>query len=333
MSLLAPSALAQVGQPVGPYDGENPFNCEIQDVGTGTDFPAPRRRPVLRRVRQDEPERHRLRHRRLPLAGAGAVAATPVAKCFYFQRDHWTGSVIQGQAPEVWHWDGSYFFDSAKGIGGVSVRNFRIGGQPADATPYVPPGYAALLRPNGGGGGRDRCSETDPDPDVRRQGRHAGGATHQVYGDRAADPQCIEPGGRCRGRQVGQVKLGARRASAFARSSASPAVSEALRSTLVRGRQGEPARRLRAQASPREADPVDHRGSGRSTGCARRIASRRPPASTEAPTRFRVRARRSSRVPRKPRAALFVGLRNGRVRWIAIANAHPGPRRTFRRAL
>ena len=41
--------------------------------------------------------------------------AAAVPKCFYFQTDHWTGSVVQGQPPELWHWDGSYFFDKAQG--------------------------------------------------------------------------------------------------------------------------------------------------------------------------------------------------------------------------
>ena len=68
----ASAAGAQSRRRVAPYDGSIPFNCELQDVGTGTDFPDPGRRPVLRRVRQDEPERHRLRARRLRRPGAGA---------------------------------------------------------------------------------------------------------------------------------------------------------------------------------------------------------------------------------------------------------------------
>ena len=48
--------------------------------------------------------------------------AAAVPKCFYYQHDHWTGSVVQGQPPELWHWDGRYFFDKAKAVGGVYCR-------------------------------------------------------------------------------------------------------------------------------------------------------------------------------------------------------------------
>ena len=45
LALLAPSAAAAAQPPSAgrsrPWDGSNPFNCEIQDVGTGTDFPDP----------------------------------------------------------------------------------------------------------------------------------------------------------------------------------------------------------------------------------------------------------------------------------------------------
>jgi hypothetical protein len=54
-----------------------------------------------------------------------ARVAAAVPKCFYFQHDHWTGSIVQGQPPELWHWDGSYFFDKARGIGGVYVSDLQ----------------------------------------------------------------------------------------------------------------------------------------------------------------------------------------------------------------
>src|SRR5947208_14085825 len=38
-------ATAQTGQPTGPWNGDNPFNCVNQDVGTGTDFPFPNADP------------------------------------------------------------------------------------------------------------------------------------------------------------------------------------------------------------------------------------------------------------------------------------------------
>ena len=56
---------------VGPYDGAIPFQLRAPERRHRHRLPRPRRRPVLRRVRQDEPERHRLRHRRLHRPGAG----------------------------------------------------------------------------------------------------------------------------------------------------------------------------------------------------------------------------------------------------------------------
>ena len=60
---------------------------------------------------------------------ARVANATP--KCFYFQRDHWRASLVQGVPPAIYEWDGSYFFDKARGVGGVYVENFKVGGQTA----------------------------------------------------------------------------------------------------------------------------------------------------------------------------------------------------------
>ena len=82
-----------------------------------------------------------------------ARVAAAVDKCFYYQVDHWTGSVVQGQPPELWHWDGHYYFDMARGVGGVYVENVRIGGQPADPRllPGFPTAYWPYFGPGGGG--------------------------------------------------------------------------------------------------------------------------------------------------------------------------------------
>ena len=58
-----------------------------------------------------------------------AIAAKP---CKYWQTDHWSGQLDRAFTP-VFRWDGSYWFDKGKGIGGVLLRNFRIGGQPVGA--------------------------------------------------------------------------------------------------------------------------------------------------------------------------------------------------------
>ena len=56
-----------------------------------------------------------------------ARVAAAVPKCFYHQTDHWTGWVVQG-GQELWNWEGRYFFDKARGMGGVYVQNVRVAG-------------------------------------------------------------------------------------------------------------------------------------------------------------------------------------------------------------
>jgi hypothetical protein len=135
--------------PIAPYDGSNPFRCTTQRVGTGVDYPDPGADPFC--VEFDK------RHQNVTDLGivdfllkepARVAAATP--KCFYHQTDHWTGSIVQGSEPTLWHWDGRYFFDKARGMGGVRIDNLVVGGQPAD--PRLLPGFPADLTPYFGPG-------------------------------------------------------------------------------------------------------------------------------------------------------------------------------------
>jgi len=147
---------------VGPYDGSIPFRCELQSVGTGTGFPDPGADPFC--VEFDKTNQNVTD---LGIASFAAQEPARVAaagsKCFYFQRDHWTGSIVQGQTPELWHWDGNYWFDRARGLGGASVRNLRVGGQPMSAAPYVPAAYRPYFD-EAGGGGVQVLLATNPDP-------------------------------------------------------------------------------------------------------------------------------------------------------------------------
>jgi hypothetical protein len=70
----------------------------------------------------------------------------------YFQSDHWTGSIVQGESPELWHWDGQYFFDKAIGAGGVNIQNLRFLGQPASFPPGTIPEQFQPYFDQGGGG-------------------------------------------------------------------------------------------------------------------------------------------------------------------------------------
>jgi hypothetical protein len=228
-AMLPAAASAQV---VGPYDGEIPFNCQLQNVGTGTDFPEPHADPFC--VEFDKTNQNITD---FGLADFTAQEPARVAaagdKCFYFQRDHWTGSVTpaastaaglrfglrpprsQDESPEVWHWDGNYFYDRARGVGGVSVRDFRIGGTPQSASPYAPAAYQSYFDENGGGG-VEVLLESDPDPTCGAK-VDTPEERDKVYGDRAAESVCIEPSGGIRGRRVGAVKLGDKRATVRAK--------------------------------------------------------------------------------------------------------------------
>ena len=206
-ALPAPSGAAAqaLPAPVGPWDGSNPFNCLNQDVGMGTDFPEPEADPFC--VEFDKTAQNVTDFGIADfLSKEPARVAAAGTKCFYYQRDHWTCSIVQGSDPELWHWDGSYFFDRAKGIGGAHLTNFRIGGTPADATPYVPAQYQPYVEPTGGGGALVLL-ETDPDPTcgalVDTPEERA-----EVYEDEPRYERCTEPGGKIRRRRVGLARLG-----------------------------------------------------------------------------------------------------------------------------
>jgi hypothetical protein len=138
--------------PIAPYGGDNPFRCKTQNTGLGVDFPDPGADPFC--VEYDKTQQNVTELGLVDfLLKEPARVAAAVPKCFYHQTDHWTGSVMQGQPPELWHWDGKYFFDKARGMGGVYVENFRLGGETADprSLPGFPPEYEPYFGPGGGG--------------------------------------------------------------------------------------------------------------------------------------------------------------------------------------
>jgi Ca2+-binding RTX toxin-like protein len=149
----SPAAFAQ--QPEGPYapwDGSSPFNCVLQDAGTGTTVPDPGADPYCVEFDKTQQNVTELGILEFLANEPGRVAAAS-PKCFYYQSDHWTGSVTPG-GPELWHWDGQYFFDKAIGAGGVNLQNFRVAGQAADPSDYgeVPTAFAPYVDQGGGGG-------------------------------------------------------------------------------------------------------------------------------------------------------------------------------------
>ena len=145
---LASSAAAA---PIAPYDGDNPFRCKTQNTGFGVDYPNPDADPFCVKYNKTQQNLSELGIVDFLLNEPARVAAA-VPKCFYHQTDHWTGWVVQGQQ-ELWNWEGRYFFDKARGMGGVYIQNARVAGQPFDprTLPGFPPEYSPYFGPGGGG--------------------------------------------------------------------------------------------------------------------------------------------------------------------------------------
>lgn len=176
------AAVAATAAPIAPYDGTNPFRCKLQKLGTGADYPDPNADPLC--VEFDKTNQNVTDFGIVDfLLNEPARTVPAVPKCFYYQVDHWTGSIVQGGQPTLWHWDGQYFFDKAKGMGGVHVENLTIGGVPADPSlllgfptefsPYFGPGqggaYVTL------GAGEPSCADMVDTPEkARKVYRHTG---------------------------------------------------------------------------------------------------------------------------------------------------------------
>jgi len=325
--LAAPAPTSAQGPPsvVGPFAGEIPFRCELQNVGTGTAFPDPGADPFC--VEFDKTNQNVTDFGLVEFtAQEPARAAAAATKCFYFQRDHWTGSVVQGSEPEVWHWDGDYYFDRARGVGGVSVRNFRLGGEPLSASPYVPAAYAPYFD-QAGGGGAEVLLESGPDPSCASK-VDTPEERDRVYGGRGIEPDCIEPGGKLRGKRIGRAKLGMRRGRLLSRLGPPADHAHRVDRWCLVGK-GE----LRAAYRDRRAIALLTSGRGQSyRGVARGDRGRRAhrrlvlerAGRVEGAALFEARAGEARR--------LLLGISRGRVRWLVLArpSARLSPKRLAR---
>ena len=214
---VATAALAAVlphgasAQGLQGWDGKNPFACTLQQLGQGTDFPEPNADPFC--VEYDK------RHQNVDKLGvvdflskepARVAAAGP--KCFYFQRDHWVGSLIEGnQQTQTYAWDGSYYYDKSKGSGGVYVENFSINGQSGDPTRV--PGFPSQYKPYfGEGRGGFRADNQVPVD----QSCVAKAKQHDPYvhpgGAGSGRNRCRVPGGQV-DHGIGGIRLGQTRRS------------------------------------------------------------------------------------------------------------------------
>ena len=186
---LAAAAVAQEEEGgLRGWDGSNPFDCVIQQVGQGTDFPDPDADPFCveyDKTRQNVTDLGVVEF--LSQEPARVAAASP--KCFYYQRDSWRGSIVQGnQATETYRFDGRYYFDKAIGAGGVYVENFRIAGQSGD--PTVVPGFPEEYKPffGEGRGGFQGNAGVQADPRCAAAAEEdRGGGEDDRAGGRGAD--------------------------------------------------------------------------------------------------------------------------------------------------
>jgi hypothetical protein len=206
-------AAAQNG--LSGWDGKNPFACTLQQLGGGTDFPDRDADPFC--VEYDK------RHQNIDRLGlveflshepARFAAAGP--KCFYFQHDHWVGTVIEGnQQTQTYAWDGSYYYDKAKGTGGVYVENFTFNGQTGD--PTLLPGFPTEYKPyfGEGRGGVRKTGDVPVAPNcVAKAKQHDPYATGGPGGSSGSSGKgrCRVPGGQV-DRGIGGIRLGQTRAS------------------------------------------------------------------------------------------------------------------------
>jgi hypothetical protein len=310
---VAPGALAQPQ----PYDGHNPFTCTLQQVGRGTDFPFPDADPFC--VEFDKTQQNVTELGLVDFISrepARVAAASP--KCFYFQRDHWTGSVVQGQPPEAYHWDGSYYFDKARGLGGVYVENFRVGEQTAD--PSLLPGFPADWKPyfSGGHGGVQSGDTVQADPSCAT--KNPGGATPSP-----AQSSCRVPGGRI-GNGMAGVRLGATRKRAKANLGKPAKESRTYLQWCLDGggRIVAALRRSRVKLMFTDAAPFDTRGIR--VGNSRRDSRKR----MRRERRFGKVHGAAVYVATERRRKLYVAFRHNRVAWIAVSSkrvSHKAARR------
>src|SRR3954466_11236765 len=109
------------------------------------------------------------------MAAEPARFAIAARACKYWQVDHWSVQLDRGFTAVV-RWDGSYWYDRGRGIGGVLMRNFRVAGQPSGAQQAA--ALVATVRP----------PMADP---IRRYGKGSGasggGMSFQLGG---GDPSC-----------------------------------------------------------------------------------------------------------------------------------------------
>jgi hypothetical protein len=202
MALAGTSRAASL--PPTPWDGVNPYNCVIQNAGTGTAVPAPSADPYCVSFDKTNQNVTQLGLATFALNEPARTAAA-VPKCFYFQEDHWRGSVVQSNgSTEVYEFIGHYFFNKATGDGGAWITDFNLAHETFDPTqiPGFPPADGQYFGP--GTGGVITHDDVPVDPQCA-----ALAAKGHVYAQQpTAAPRCVANGGQVNGRGIGPLALG-----------------------------------------------------------------------------------------------------------------------------
>jgi hypothetical protein len=212
LAVCAVGAGAESAPPTA-WDGVNPFRCTAQNAGLGTEVPDPAADPYCVEFDKTQQNLSELGVVDFLLNEPARVAAA-LDKCFYFQSDHWRGSVVQDDgATKTYEFDGHYFFDLAKGDGGAWVTNLNVNGNTFDPStiPGIPPDVAAQLGPGTGGIITHNDVPVLPNCVLR-----ANEAADQIYANTTTAPTphgCVAAAGPVTRRRLGPVRLGRREAA------------------------------------------------------------------------------------------------------------------------
>jgi hypothetical protein len=323
-----PATANAQGQGPQGWDGTNPFACTLQMVGTGTDFPQPGADPFC--VDFDKT------HQNVDKLGVvdflskePARVAAASDKCFYFQSDHWRGTVSESvPQSETYAWDGHYYFNKATGAGGAYVENFRVGGQSGDPTAL--PGFPAEWKQyfSQGRGGVQAIGDVQADPRCASKPNPSGpGGSPPPGGGPSPSPSvpCRVPGGRV-GRGIGGLRLGMKRKRA--RADLGLPVSESKRwmtwcfdggGRLYGAFAGRGADLVLTDSAPFDTHRI-RRGTKRRTAL-RRLHGERRLGRVRGATVYG---------KREKRRRLFVGLRRGRVAYLAVSKRRTSNARALR---
>jgi hypothetical protein len=310
------------------WNGVNPFHCDLQQAAFDPVGPAPDADPYcveFDKRRQNVTELGVVEF--LSLEPARVAAAGP--KCFYFQSDHWRGSIVQDDgSTKTYEWDGHYFFDKAKGDGGAWVTNFNVNGRTGDPSqiPGIPQEYAQYMGPGTGGVIAHNDIPADPNCAAR-----ADADPQLIYSSFAPPPTTGGGGGGCPSApggigsdHVGPIALGDTERTVRQRLGPPYSVQRGFLRWCLRGggrlmvgeledRSGELGESADARAVVLLTTSPALATKGLAAGDRGSELRRRFPRARH---RFTV-DRTSVRVLRKGRG-LIAGVRRGRVRWLGV---------------